>query len=576
MRRTEFILEHPQPRNRAGPSFLIGICCRMGCRLHIGEGRNLGLLWALALTGAWFACSGGSTGNSPSAPPPSAGSTDVVTYHNDLARTGQNLTETVLTPANVNVSSFGKVAFLPVDGKVDGQPLELSAVTVAGQARNLVFVVTEHDSVFAFDADSAAQIWKISVLGPGETTSDDHGCDQITPEIGITSTPVIDRQRGPDGVMYVVGMSKDPAGNYHQRLHALDLTTGAELFGGPTEIQASYPGTGANSSSGQVIFSPGQYAERVGLLLLDGIIYLGWTSHCDIAPYTGWVLGYNANTLRQTNVLNLTPNGGEGSIWMSGTAPAADSAANIYFLDANGTFDTALNANGFPVDGDFGNAFIKLSTANGGLSVADYFEPFNTLQESGMDEDLGSGGALVLPDLTDNSGQIHHLALGAGKDAHIYVVDRDAMGEFNSSGNNIFQDITGALGGQVFSMPAYFNNTVYFGAVGDQIKAFAIANARLPLTATTATANSFPYPGATPAISANGAANAILWAVENGDTGALHAYNALNIAQELYNSNQAGSRDSFGPGNKFITPTIVNGKVFVGTTNGVAVFGLLH
>jgi hypothetical protein len=261
---------------------------------------------------------------------------------------------------------------------------------------------------------------------------------------------------------------------------------------------------------------------------------------------------------------------------MSGTAPAADSAANIYFLDANGTFDTALNANGFPVDGDFGNAFIKLSTANGGLSVADYFEPFNTLQESGMDEDLGSGGALVLPDLTDNSGQIHHLALGAGKDAHIYVVDRDAMGEFNSSGNNIFQDITGALGGQVFSMPAYFNNTVYFGAVGDQIKAFAIANARLPLTATTATANSFPYPGATPAISANGAANAILWAVENGDTGALHAYNALNIAQELYNSNQAGSRDSFGPGNKFITPTIVNGKVFVGTTNGVAVFGLLH
>jgi hypothetical protein len=511
-------------------------------------------------------------------PPAESGnsSTDVVTYHNDLARTGQNLTETLLTPSNLNASSFGKTGFLSVDGKVDGQPLELSALTVSGQTRNALFVVTEHDSVFAFDADSGAQLWMASVLGPGETTSDDHGCSQITPEIGITSTPVIDRQRGPNGVIYVVGMSKDAAGNYHQRLHALDVTTGGELFGGPTEIQASYPGTGANSSGGQVVFAPGQYAERAGLLLLNGVIYTGWTSHCDQEPYTGWVISYDANTLTQKSVLNLTPNGSEGSIWMSGTAMAADSSGNIYFLDANGTFDTTLDANGFPSQGDFGNSFMKLATANGQLSVADYFEPFNTVQESDADEDLGSGGALVLPDLTDNSGQVHHLAVGAGKDAHIYVVNRDAMGKFNSSTNNIYQDIVGALGGQVFSMPAYFNNTVYFGAVGDQIRAFPITNAKLATTAATATPSSFEYPGATPSISANGSSNGILWAAENGTTAALHAYNAANLSQELYNSNQSGSRDTFGPGNKFITPTIVNGKVFVGTTNGVVVFGLLH
>jgi outer membrane protein assembly factor BamB len=534
----------------------------------------------LTLTLALLTCgrtgTGGSNISADSPTPPGSSSVDVTTYHNDVARTGQNLSETVLTPRNVNASSFGKIGFLSVDGKVDGQPLELSAVTVNGQQRDVLYVVTEHDSVYAFDANGGAQLWKTSVLAPGETPSDDHSCSQITPEIGITSTPVIDRTRGPNGAIYVVGMSKDSAGNYHQRLHALDVTSGTELFGGPTEIHATYPGTGANSSGGQVIFDPGQYAERVGLLLLNGIIYLGWTSHCDLPPYTGWVLGYDPSTLAQRTVLNLTPNGSEGSIWMSGTAMAADGAGNIYFLDANGTFDTTLNSNGFPNSGDFGNAFIKLSTANGQLSVMDYFEPFNTLQESSNDEDLGSGGALVMPDVADAAGQVHHLALGAGKDANIYVVNRDSMGKFSSTWNNIYQELAGVLSGPVFSMPAYFNNTVYFGAVGDQIKAFPITDAKLASTPGAATTNSFPYPGTTPSISANGSANGILWAAENGDTAVLHAYNASNISQELYNSNQAGSRDTFGAGNKFITPTIANGRVFVGTTNGVAVFGLLH
>jgi hypothetical protein len=545
------------------------------------------LLWcAVFFVAIIWACGGGNSSNSSSSGSGNSGSTgstgsgpsattDVLTYHNDLARSGQNLTETTLTPANVNASTFGKIGFFPVDGKVDAEPLYLSAVSVAGQQHNILFVVTEHDSVYGFDADSGTTLWQVSVLGAGETASDDRGCSQITPEIGITSTPVIDRSRGPNGVLYVVGMSKDSAGNYHQRLHALDMTTGAELFGGPTEIQASYPGTGDNSSGGKVIFDPGQYAERAGLLLMNGVIYTSYTSHCDQSPYTGWLIAYDAATLVQTSVLNLTPNGSEGSIWMSGTAPAADSLGNIYFLDANGTFDTTLDSSGFPNRGDFGNAFMKVSTT-GKLAPADYFAVHNTVAESAADQDLGSGGAIVLPDLFDASGAVQHLAVGAGKDANIYVVNRDSMGKFNPNADNIYQEISGALSGSVFAMPAYFNGTVYYGAVGDQIKAFPISNAKLATTPTQLTATSFVYPGTTPGISANGTSNAILWAVENSTPAVLHAYDARNLATELYNSNQAGTRDNFGPGNKFITPMIVNGKVFVGTPNGVAVFGLLH
>jgi hypothetical protein len=500
----------------------------------------------------------------------------VVTYHYDNARTGANLSETVLTPANVNVTTFGKVGFYSVDGKVDGQPVYLSQVSISGQgAHNVLYVVSEHASVYAFDADSGTTLWQVSLLGSGETPSDRHNCDQIAPEIGITSTPVIDRSRAPHGALYTVAMSKNATGNYFQRIHALDITTGAELFGGPTTVTAAYPGTGDNSTGGSVIFDARQYAERAGLLLLNGTVYTTWTSHCDQRPYTGWIIGYDANTLTQTKVLNVTPNGSEGSIWMSGTAPAADSNGNIYFLDANGTFDTTLDANGFPSQHDFGNSFLKLSTS-AGLTVADYFTMSGTVAESNADEDLGSGGALVLPDLIDNGGQTHQLAVGAGKDRVIYVVDRNAMGKFNPSSDNIYQEIPGAFTDPVFSMPAYFNNTVYYGAVGNAIKAFPISNAKLAATASSKTGNAFPYPGATPSISANGSSNAIVWAVENSSPAVLHAYDASNLANELYNSSQAsGSRDQFGAGNKFITPMVVNGKVYVGTGGGVAVFGLL-
>jgi hypothetical protein len=510
--------------------------------------------------------------------PPATGSVDITTYHVDVARTGLNPDESTLTTSNVASATFGLLRTLPVDGKVDGQPLYLSGLSIGGQSHNVVYAVSEHDSVYAFDADTGAQLWKTSILGAGETTSGDHGCGQITPEIGITSTPVIDRKAGTNGTIFVVGMSLDQSGNYHQRLHALDVTTGAELSGSPTEISASYPGTGANSSGGKVVFDPAQYAERAGLLLLNGTIYMGWTSHCDSGPYTGWLMAYSETTLAQTSVLNLTPNGSEGSIWMAGAGLAADASGNIYFLDANGTFDTTLDGNGFPTNHDFGNAFMKVSATSAILSVADYFETSNTVSESTNDEDLGSGGALVLPDLQDTAGTVHHLAVGAGKDSKIYIVNRDSMGKFNSSGDSaIYQEISGAISSSVgvYSMPAYFNNTVYYGGVNDNLKAFPIANAKLATSASVQSANSFQYPGSTPAVSANGTTSGIVWAVENASPAVLHAYDATSL-QELYNSNKAASsRDHFGNGNKFITPMIVNGKVFVGTPSGVAEFGLL-
>ena len=453
----------------------------------------------------------------------------------------------------------------------------MPGVVIPGQGTHQVlYVATENDSVYAFDAETGAVLWRASMLGMGETPSDTLGCSQVTPEIGITSTPVIDPTRRPNGAIYVVAMSKQTvSGGYVQRLHALDLTTGTELFGGPTLIQGSVPGRGAGSSGGHVIFAPKQYEERAGLLLLNGQIITAWTSHCDSDPYTGWIMAYNATTLAQVSILNVTPNGSRGAFWMAGAGPAADSAGNVYLLDGNGTFDTTLDAHGFPGQGDFGNGFLKLSTSNG-LAVADYFEMFNTVDESNNDVDLGSGGTLVLPDLFDAARQVHHLAVGAGKDAHIYVVDRDSMGKWNATTNMNYQDITGALGGSVFSMPAYFNNTLYYGASGDAIKAFPLVDAVLSSSPASATAQTFTYPGATPGISANGNANAILWAVENSSPAVLHAYDAGDLSRELYNSNQASNgRDAFGPGNKFITPTIINGHVYVGTASGVAAFGII-
>ena len=502
-------------------------------------------------------------------------SVDVITYHYDNGRSGQNFNETTLTLANVNSTQFGKKGEFTVDGKVDAQPLYLSQVTIGGQKKNVLYIATEHGSVYAFDADSISGttstfLWKTTTLGSGETTSDNRGCGQVSPEIGITATPVIDRARN---AIYVVAMSKDVSGSYFQRLHALDLSTGAELFSGPQTITATYPGTGDNSSGGNVVFDPKQYKERPGLLQINGTIYTTWSSHCDIRPYTSWVMAFNADTLAPTSVLNLVPNGSEGGIWMAGTAPAADAAGNVFFIMGNGDFDTTLNASGFPANGNCGNCFVKLSTS-GGLKLADYFTPHNTVAESNADLDFGSGGGILLMDLTDSGGTTRHLSVGAGKDALIYVVDRDAMGKFNASTDQIYQEISGQLGGSVFSMPAFFNGTVYYGAVGDALKAFPVASAKLASAPLSQSTHQFGYPGTTPSVSANGSANGIVWAIENSGA-ILFAYDAADLTKELYDSNQAaGNRDHFS-GNKFITPVVVNGKVYVGTPTSVAVFGLL-
>lgn len=505
-----------------------------------------------------------------------ASATDVVTYHNDLYRTGWNPAETTLTRSNVQSSTFGKLFTMPVDGVIDAEPLYLSAVSIPGLGvHNVVYAVTESDSVYAFDAGDGTQLWHTSLLGPGEVPSDTHGCGQITPGIGVTSTPVIDRTAGPNGTIFVVAMSKNSSA-YFQRVHALDITTGKPR-GGPVTVQAKYPGTGDNSQGGYVIFDPAQYAERSGLLLLNHVLFTAWTSHCDERPYTGWVMAYDTRTGKQVAVLDITPNGNEGAIWQAGSGMASD-GSNIFFLSGNGTFDTKLDSQGFPENGDYGNAFLKLSTSGKKLAVSDYFTMHNTVQESNADLDFGSGGALIVPVQKDSGGNPHYLAIGAGKDGNIYVADRNNMGKFNPNNDDaLYQKLSGAVSGGLWSMPAYFAGNVYFGPVGNRLLHFQFSNAKLSTSPVSKSAISFTYPGTTPSGSSNGSKNGIVWAIEHSDpTDVLHAYNSDDLSNELYNSNQAANqRDQFGTASHFGTPMIVDGKVYVGTRNSVAVFGVL-
>ena len=519
--------------------------------------------------------------------------TDVLTFHNNTGRTGLNAHETILTPSNVNQSSFGLLFNLSVDGKVDAQPLFVMGAAISGARKNVVVIATEHDSIYLFDADSGAQYWKVSLLLGNETPSDDRGCSQVTPEIGVTATPVIMREAGNTGTIYVVAMSKSTSKTgtvYHQRLHALSLANGAEMAGSPIDVHASFPGKGpGNDGAGHVIFNPANYKERAALLLHNNVVYTAWASHCDIAPYTGWIIGYQVPSLAQVRVLNIDPNGlpkstflpdGSGnSFWGSGAGLAVDSNGFLYGLSANGPFG-APGLTGFPGNGDYGDTFLKLSSQN--LKVVDYFTPYNQAEEAANDADIGSGGTLVLPAMTTASGAVVHLAVGAGKDGHIYIVNRDRMGKINlktQDNSNIYQEVQNALGGSVFGSPAYFNGYLYYGAVSTTLKQFTFHDGLLSTGATSATTNSFGYPGTTPSVScAPGNLFAIVWAYENASSGdaVLHAYDATNLTQELYNSTQApNKRDAFGSANKFIVPTICNGKVYVATQNSVGVFGLL-
>jgi hypothetical protein len=519
--------------------------------------------------------SGGSTASSAANLTVGKG-TDVVTYHYDNARSGQNLHEGILKPQLVAQATFGKIGTFPVDGKVDAQPLYLSNVNIPTVGpRNILYVVTEHGTVYAFDADSIpgspTTVWKKSTLLAGETTSDDLDCPQIMPEIGITSTPVIDRTRG---AIYVVAMSKDANGNYFQRLHALNIATGQELFGGPGAITATYPGVGDNSSNGVVVFDPKKYKERPGLVEVDNSIFTTWASHCDNPPYTSWAIGFSADTLVSTGALNFTPNGEAGGIWMSGAAPAVDADKNIYFIIGNGTFDTTMDANDFPADGNCGNCFVKMSTTPP-YKLLDYFTPSDTTSESAADLDFGSGGPLLLPDVVDGSGMVKHLTVGAGKSGNVYVLDRDNLGRFNSSSDNTYQKISGQLPNSVFGKPSYFNSTVYIAQLKESMKAYPIVNGKLADKPSTMTASPYNQAPGAPIISALGTANAIVWVVEADSPAILHAYDAANLATELYNSNQAPNNRDQVPRGRFITPVEVNGKVYVGTSSTVEVFGLL-
>jgi uncharacterized protein (TIGR03437 family) len=499
----------------------------------------------------------------------------VTTYRNNLSRSGENLTETILTPANVNQTQFGKIVSLQVDGQLYAQPLYLASVAISGKGvHNVVFVATEHDSVYAFDADSftgpnGLPLWQVNLVDTvaGETTArvaDVLNCPTIAPELGITGTPVIDPSTN---TLYVVAMTTRDGLIFH-RLHALDVASGAERQGSPVLIAASVSGTGdraLSSSSSSVNFDAYFYKNRAGLLLVNGTIYTAWTSHCDSRTYHGWIIAYDAVSLRQVAVFNTTPNGYQGSIWMGGAAPAADAEGNIYAVSGNGRFDAGGS--------DLGDSVIKLSSA--GLTVLDSFTPFNQLDLDQQDIDLGSGGALLLPDA---AGSLTHprLMISSGKEGRIYLLDRDRMGRFNPGGDSqIVQSITGAIG-PVFGSPAYFNGTLYFSPSEDKVKAFAVSGAHIGTSPLSQSSRAFYYPGAVPAVSANGSSNGIVWVVEGGFGGTLHAFDAANLANELYNSQMNPSRDALGSFVKFSVPTIANGRVYVGTGNALAVFGLLN
>jgi hypothetical protein len=504
----------------------------------------------------------------------------VVTYHNDTLRTGQNVNETQLTPATVNKTHFGRRFSQPVDGYIYAQPLYVPGRNIPNKGfHNVVYAVTEHDSVYAFDADdnqglNASPLWKTSLIPPGGSSvssGGDTGCGDLIPEIGITSTPVIDPITG---TLYVLSKTKE-SGKFFQRLHALDLSTGAEKFGGPVTIQASVSGTGDGSVGGVVSFNPLREHQRAGLLLQNGLVYIGWASHCDSGPYHGWIMAYNAATLAQVAVFNTSPNSGLSGVWMGGGGLGGD-GTNVFFATGNGTFDAASGGK------DYGDSIMALGAPSGGtFPVITYFTPFDQASLNGGDVDVGSGGVLLLPTQT---GAHPHLLVQVGKQGVISMVDRDNMGGFCAGCTNgdtqIVQELRGAVGG-TWGMSAFWNNFVYFGGSGDRVKAYSFntGTGLLSTTPTSRTANGMGTFGPTPSVSANGNTGGVLWVIQADQYGSngpsiLRAFDATNLAAaELYDSNM-NTGDSPGIAVKFTVPTIANGKVYVGTAAQLSVYGL--
>ncbi|HEV2521116.1 MAG TPA: IPT/TIG domain-containing protein, partial [Candidatus Acidoferrales bacterium] len=513
----------------------------------------------------------------------------------DTFRTGQNLSETTLAPANVNKAQFGKLFSYSIDGVSDASPLYVANVNIPGQGfHNVVYVATEHDSVYAFDADglNPQPLWQVSFINPaaGITTVNPSQTGDTAPnmaEAGITGTPVIDPATGTIYLVAVTAETTNGTTTFVQRFHALDITTGAEKFGGPVIIQATVSGSGEGGSGGQVPFDALHENQRAALLLTNGIVYIAWGAHADVSPYHGWVMGYNASTLKQVMAYATTPNARQGGIWESGDGLTTDSTGRIYFVTGNGTFEPTLDANGFPNQQDYGDSIVAINP-NG--TVSDYFTPHDQSTMASSDLDLGSGGAMLLP---DQPGAHTHEALAAGKNGTIYVVDRDNMGHFNSTNDSqIVQSLVTVFPGNTFQTgnfkaPVYFNGSVYWSADADNIEVFSLTNGLLSSTPTSQTASTFGYPGCTLQISANGSSNGILWAIERfgvgnqaaGTTapGILHAFDPTNLGNEFYNSNQAaGARDDLNDGAaKWAAPLVANGKVFVASVGRLTGFGLL-
>ncbi len=506
----------------------------------------------------------------------------VTTEHNDNARTGQNTQETILTTANVNSANFGKLFSVTVDGYVYAQPLYLSNVTIKGATHNVVYVATEADDVYAIDADNGAVLWYVTFinLSKGITTVDsvaDLNCTDLTPQVGITSTPVIDTV---NGTIFVVAKTKEN-GAFVQRLHALDVTTGAEKYNGPVVIQASVSGTGDGSSQGVINFDPLNEHNRPGLLLQNGHVLMAWASHCDTSPYHGWVMSYGSTSLSREAVWNSTPLGGLGGIWQGGGGVAGDANYNTFFATGNGDYDGAS---------DYGDSVMKLGPPTTTFPILDWFTPYDQAYLSLADDDLGSAGVVLLPDQPAASAH-QHLMVSCGKEGTIYLIDRDNMGHFSSNGNSdpqIVQSLVHVLPG-CFGLPAWWNNNLYYAgtfngdpAAGDYMRAFQFnpSTELLSTSSTSTTTAFFNYPGPVPSVSSNGTSNGIVWAVQTdawatSGPAILHAYDATNLANEIYNSTQNAARDTAGPAVKYVAPTVVNGKVYVGTETELDVYGEL-
>ena len=499
----------------------------------------------------------------------------VTTSQYNNARTGATLSEKILTPQNVNAQQFGKLGAFKADGPVYAQPLFLPDVEIPGKGKHdVLYVATEHDSVYALDANRPGDppLWHRNFVdkarGMRVVSEDMVACPFIRPEVGITSTPVIDVKTG---TLYVLARTMIPhtVGNdeYFQHLHALAVTTGVEKFGGPKLITASVPGSGAGSSKGQVAFDPLRENPRAALTLANNNIYLEWASSCDVDPYHGWVMAYDPQTLAQKAVLNVNPNGSEGGIWLSDTGPAVDSDGNLYIPTGNGTFDAGSGGR------DYGDSVLKLDGAT--LAIKDYFTPHDQDRISNADTDIGSSGPTLLP---DQAGPHRHLLLQPTKDSTIYVIDRDNMGKYRHDSDALVQIIR--MKGDALGAMAYWNGRAYFATSNDQLREYIIKNGRLIPAATTTTV--FKDPGATPSVSADGKKNAIIWAIAtktwNGpDTkpAILYAFDATKLGDPIYTSEQNSQRDRAALATRFVIPVVVNGRVYFGTRSEIEVYGLL-